>query len=121
MKFYDAITNRDVSEDTMYDRVIEYGQEYLEALERGDLDMAEAYQAALETFESQSDAVYWDVEPVTDDADEEEGDEERDEEDYGDIADYFGEADDLMDYLDFDIDLDDTGEYEFSFEYEEAT
>lgn len=116
--FYDAITNRFVGEDTMLDRVMEYGQEYLEALERGDLDVAEAYQAALETFESQSDAVYWDAEPVTDDAEAV----AEEEEDYGEISDYFGEADDLLDYLDFDTDHDEAfGEYEFSFEYEETT
>jgi len=118
-RFYDAITNRDVGEDTMLDRVIEYGQEYLEAMERGDLDMAEAYQAAIETFESQSDAVYWDVEPVYDDAEGEP--EEEEEEDYGEISDYFGEADDMLDELGFDLDLDEEfAEYEFSFEYEEA-
>ena len=116
MKFYDAITNREVGEDTMLDRVIGYGQEYDEAMARGDLDMPEAYQAAIETFEAQSDAVYWDLEPVLDDAEEEE------RESYGEIERYFGEADDLLDYLDFDIDYDEEfGEYEFSFEYEEAT
>lgn len=120
MKFYDAITNREVGEDTMLDRVIEYGQEYDEAMARGDLDVAAAYQAAIETFEAQSDAVSWDLEPVHDDTVEEEEEEER--EGYGEIDRYFGEADDLLDYLDFDIDYDEEfGEYEFSFEYEEAT
>ena len=118
--FYDAITDRFVGENTMLDRVVEYGVEYLEALERGDLDMAEAFQAAIETFESQSDAVYWEEEPVLDDAEEDEGEEEG--EDFGEIERYFGEADDLMDHFDFDFDADEEfGEYEFSFEYEEAT
>lgn len=121
-KFYDAITDRFVGEDTMLDRVIEYGQEYEQAMADGDLDLAAAYQAAIETFEAQSDAATWDVEPVSDDADVEEEAEERGDDYYGDIADYFGEADDLLDYLDFDIDYDEEfGEYEFSFEYEEAT